>query len=102
MRDRIAACLLSLAGVEQGPSRFGGGPAFHVGGREFAHLHTAEEIDLRVTRSRERAIRRRFSADERFAFRRTASDWLVVRVAREDDLALLDELARIAWEANRR
>ena len=101
MRDEIAGRLLTLPGVEERPSRFGGGAAFHVAAREFAHFHSDEELDLRVGRREERAIRRRFGEDPRFAFRRNPADWVVVRIAAGEDLALLDELARIAWEANR-
>src|SRR5205807_728741 len=50
LRDEMTERVLALPGVELRRSRFGGGDAFFVGAREFAHFHRGNVIDVRLTR----------------------------------------------------
>jgi hypothetical protein len=94
---RIA--LSSLPEVEQLPSRFGSTrqPAWSVNGREFAHLHADDLIDLRLPRARQAGLR----SDERAHFRESASEWLELEFHSEADVADVARLAREAWAAAR-
>lgn len=40
--------ILRLSNVEEGTSRFGSTPSFTVNGKEFAHFHNDEELDIRL------------------------------------------------------
>ena len=95
--EQLRIALSSLPGVEQSPSRFGPGrnPAWSVSGREFAHLHAADVIDLRLPRS----LQARLKSDARARFRKSASEWLEFEFHSEGDVADAARLAREAWAA---
>lgn len=87
---------LALDGVEEAPSRFGGaGLALRRGRREFAHFHPGGEVDLRLPRAAQRALR----DDPRAVLRRGASDWVAYRLETSADLEVAQRLLRAAWEA---
>ena len=85
--------LRALPGVEEAPSQFHGEPAYWIDGREFAHFHGEDIVEIRLTRKLIRAL-----DDPRAPQRSLASDWVIVS-AREPELVL--DLARRALEANR-
>jgi hypothetical protein len=91
--------LSSLPEVEQSPSRFGSrrNPAWSVSGREFAHLHADDRVDLRLPR----AIQARLRSDPRAHFRKGTSEWLEVEFHSDADVADVASLAREAWAAAR-
>ena len=82
---RIAAALPELVA---GTSRFGAGarPAWFAGRRAIAHLHedgdAAALLDVRLPRVAQRAL----AGDPRVVPRRSASAWIEVRVATDDDV----------------
>jgi hypothetical protein len=94
VNERLLTALRALPDVEAWPSQFHGEPAFWIDGREFAHTHGDQEIEVRLTR---RLIGR--VDDERVVRRTRTSDWIVLR---QSDEELVLELARQALEANRR
>ncbi len=86
----------ALDGVDEAPSRFGGrGLAFVRGGREFAHFHPGGELDLRLPRAEQRALR----ADPRAVFRRGSSAWVAYRLESRADVEVALRLLEAAWEA---
>src|SRR5437899_13023187 len=72
--DRLCAALAAIPEAEVGTSRFGSGdnPAWSIAGREFAHLHSASRIDLRLPRS----LRAKLRSAPRAHFRKGRSEWL--------------------------
>jgi hypothetical protein len=94
---RLCAALSAIPGVEAGSSRFGSGsnPAWRVAGREFAHLHSASLIDLRLPRS----LRAKLGADPRVHFRAGRSEWLELEFHSSADVTMVVALAREAAAA---
>jgi hypothetical protein len=88
-----------LTEVEQSPSKFGSHqhPAWSVSGREFAHLHADDLLDLRLPRAFQKALR----TDPKAHFRKSKSEWLEFEFHTMEDVAHLVMLAREAWAAAR-
>jgi len=86
--------LLAFSGVAERPSRFGSGSAFFRGAREFAHFHSATQIDLRLTRK----VIATFAADSRLVKRRGASDWIAFNVVVPLDVLVARALATLAHD----
>jgi hypothetical protein len=95
--EQLRMVLSSLPDVEQASSRFGThrNPAWSVSGREFAHLHTDDLVDLRLPRAIQAGLR----ADSKAHFRKSASEWLEFEFHTDADVAHLSLLAREAWAA---
>jgi hypothetical protein len=95
--EQLRMMLSSLPGVEQVPSRFGSrrSPAWVVSGREFAHLHADDRIDLRLPRKLQTSL----ESDARAHFRKGASQWLEFEFHSESDAVDAAKLARQAWAA---
>ena len=95
--QRLQAELASLPGVSHGLSRFGSRErlAWSIDGREFAHLHADDLLDLRLPRS----IQRRLRNDPRAHFRRGSSEWLEFEFHTIEDVEQLGALAREAFAA---
>ncbi|MBX3470036.1 MAG: DUF5519 family protein [Planctomycetes bacterium] len=92
LRDRV---LEALPDVSEAPSRFGGGLAFRRGAREFAHFHPGGEVDIRLPRAAQRALR----GDPRAVPRPRASDWIAYRLDGPDAVEAALALLRAAWAA---
>jgi len=97
--DRLSAALSAIPRVEVGRSRFGSGniPAWRVGSLEFAHLHSASRIDLRLPRSLQATLR----DDPRAHFRAGKSEWLELEFHSTADVTAIAALARKAAAAAR-
>ena len=95
LRDALSA----LPDVTEGPSRFGShrNHAWSVAGREFAHLHADDLVDLRLPHPIQAGLR----ADPRAHFRKAASEWLEFEFHTAEDVTHLSTLAREAWAAAR-
>jgi hypothetical protein len=100
MVEQMCAALSAFDGVEQGRSRFGShrNRAWSVAGREFAHLHADDLLDLRLPRSLQATLR----SDPRAHFRKSVSEWLEFEFHTAADVADLVALAREAWSAARK
>jgi hypothetical protein len=92
--------LSELPGVEQSPSRFGlhRNSAWSISGREFAHLHADDLLDLRLPRHIQASLR----SDPKAHFRNSTSEWLELEFHTSEDVAHLAVLAREAWVAARK
>jgi hypothetical protein len=97
--EKLCAALSAIPGVELGSSRFGSGsnPAWRIAGHEFAHLHSASLIDLRLPRSLQAKLR----ADPRAHFRTGRSEWLELEFHSPADVTKIAALAREAAAAAR-
>ena len=95
--EQLRSALAGLPGVEETSSRFGarGRPAWSVDGREFAHLHADDVLDIRLPCSRQTAL----SSDPRARFRKSRSDWLEFEFHSPEDVARAVELVLEAWAA---
>jgi hypothetical protein len=95
--EHLHVALSSFPGVEQARSRFSKAarPAWRVAGREFAHLHADDRVDLRLPRE----IQARLKADTLAHFRAGKSEWLELEFHTEADVQRVIALAREAWAA---
>lgn len=95
--EQLHIALGSLPGVELASSRFGaaGRPAWQVAGREFAHLHADDLVDLRLPRE----IQARLKSDPLAHFRSSRSEWLEFEFHTEAEVWHVIALAREAWAA---
>jgi hypothetical protein len=98
LQKELRARLLELTDVEEKKSRFSGELAYFRGKKEFAHFHSAQEIDIRVGKRQIRAGRDTFLAHKRVRRENPQGDWLVVQFRREADLELVLQLAFLAWK----
>ncbi len=95
---RLRTALGKFPGVKESTSRFGSRqPAWFVAGREFAHLHADDLLDLRLPRALQALLR----ADPRAHFRKSRSEWIELEFHTAEDVAHLAGLARHAWAAAR-
>jgi Family of unknown function (DUF5519) len=95
--EQLRQALSELPDVEQSSSLFGShrNPAWSISGREFAHLHADNLLDLRLPRQIQAGLR----SDPRAHFRNAASQWLEFEFHTTEDVVLLAALAREAWAA---
>jgi hypothetical protein len=97
-RERVRAALLRIDGVVESPGIFHDEDAFWVNGKQIAHFHGDDVMEIRLTRRLISELRGRLKAMSSVAFRSGASDWISVAV---DDAALIRELADRAAAAHR-
>ena len=95
--EQLHRALAGLPGVELVRSRFGaaGLPAWRVAGREFAHLHADDLLDLRLPR----VVQARLKSDPLAHFRAARSEWLEFEFHTEIEARHVIALAREAWAA---
>lgn len=94
-------CLLELLapidGFSAEPSRVAGGTALFYRGKEFAHFHHDNEIDLRLTRKVIKALGLSHPArSEVHPTRAATSQWIEVRFHTADEVRRVAELVRMA------
>jgi Family of unknown function (DUF5519) len=94
---KLAAQIVALPDVREGVSRFGRSSkaAWFVSGREFAHLHADDLLDLRLPRQAQQSVK----GDPRAHFRKARSEWLEFEFHHPQDIEFLVPLARQAWAA---
>jgi hypothetical protein len=74
---------------------------FWCNGTEIAHFDSDDVIDLRLTRSVIRELRPALRADPRVELRKGSSDWVEVRMAADNDVDFVIELAERAAAVHR-
>ncbi len=92
--------LLEIPGAMEGESVFSGGPAMWVNRKQVGHFVAPGTIELRLTRAVIRANRPRLKEDPRVELRKSASDWLILRVETAADIDFAAELAALAVTAH--
>ncbi len=99
-RAEIERRIAALPGVVRGPSRYGHGSAFRVGGREIAHFHGEHRMDVRLTRARIAEMKADRPLDPRVQTRGPTADWVEVEVSVASDVSLVVSLVEEAARAN--
>ncbi len=100
MRDLKAKLLERLRridGVEDRPSPVSGGTALFHAGKEFAHFHDANDLDLRLTKKVIRELALAHPSDSvHHPDRSPNSPWIEVRFRASADILRVVELVRRA------
>jgi hypothetical protein len=96
VRDDLERKLGEIPELVRRPARRGTGFVYLVGGREVAHFHGDERMDVRLTRERIRLLKAQGVFDERVRSRGPSADWVAVRVSEGSDLPLAVRLLREA------
>jgi hypothetical protein len=100
VRNELERRLERYPRLERRPSRFGDSHSYFVGGREIAHFHGDERMDLRLTRERIRELKAEGALDPRVKTRGPSADWAAVRLVEPGDVALALQLMDEAMRAN--
>jgi hypothetical protein len=101
LRQQVERSLRAVAGVVASESMFSEDGAWWADGKEIAHFHGDDEIEVRLTRGGIRARRTELRADPRVTLRPNSSDWLTVTVATKDDVDFVVGLVEQAATAHR-
>lgn len=97
---RLTVEILKIPGVSENPSQFSPLPAWWVDGKEIAHLHGGELIDIRLTKKEISARRSQLRNDDRVSLGR--NDWITFKMLSQEDLSFVLGLMKVAARANRR
>lgn len=100
VRDALEAQLRSLPGVTRRASRHGDSYSYFVGGREIAHFHGDERIDVRLTKERIRELRAHGAFDARVTTRGPSAEWVAIQVRTRADLPAIVHWVEEAVRAN--
>ncbi len=100
MVETLDAKVCSLAGVQRTKSRWSNETAYVIKGKEFAHFHGQNELDVRLTRVFQRKFGSRLEEDSRIRLRPRPSEWIAITLATKEDTDFAFELVKQAWSAN--
>jgi hypothetical protein len=97
LATQLAERILALPRVRAGESRLGpsGKAAWFVSGREFAHLHADDLLDISLPRQLQALLK----SDPRARFRKSPSAWLEFEFHEPSDVEFLLSLVHHAWAA---
>jgi len=90
----LEARLVAIEGVTAGPSRLGSTRGFFVRGKEFAHFHEDDEIDVRLPPAQQRE----FMTLDPVRPRPHRSPWIAVRLESEADVEIALDMLALAIE----
>lgn len=97
LKQQLLAQLSQIEGLQALPSKVAGGMALHYRGKEFAHFHNDQEIDLRLTRPLIKALGLVHPPRSAFHPQRSASSqWIELRFHKPADVQQVAELVRRA------
>ena len=97
LKTQLLSALAKIDGVEDRPSPVAGGSALFYFGKEFAHFHSDNELDLRLTKKVIRAQQLAHpSGSIQHPTRSPSSPWIEVRFTTSKDVARAVELVRLA------
>ena len=97
LKAELLAELRKVEGIENRPSAVAGGSALFYRGKEFAHFHDANELDLRLTKPVIKALGLSHpAASTHHPNRAVGSPWIEVRFATPADVKRVVELVRLA------
>ena len=98
---QVREALLSIDGVLESDSIFSDDMAYWVNGKEIAHFHGQDSLELRLTRPVIRELRDQLKAEPHVKLRNASSDWLIMSFASAADVRFIASLAKRAAEAHR-
>jgi hypothetical protein len=97
LKEKLLVELRKIDGVQDRPSPVSGGTALFYSGKEFAHFHDDNELDLRLTKKRIQALGLTHPARSiHHPNRSPNSPWIEVRFYVEADVKSLENLVRVA------
>ena len=97
MKAVLLQALQAIVGLEARPSPVAGGTALFYHGKEFAHFHHANELDIRLTKTKIRELGLCHPTGSVHHPQRSAnSAWLEVRFTEPGDIAQVKRLVEIA------
>lgn len=97
LKTTLLVELRNIPGVEDRPSPVSGGTALFYLGKEFAHFHHANELDLRLTKTVIHQLGLKHPPGSiQHPNRSPNSAWIEVRFFSEDDILQVTELVKIA------
>jgi hypothetical protein len=89
---------LRIDGIVESPGIFYDEDAFWVNGKQIAHFHGDDAMEIRLTKKVISELRARLRAEAGVTLRAGSSDWITVAL---DDTVLIRELAERAAAAHR-
>lgn len=96
------ALFQSVEGLRKAKSRFHSGPALWIDRTEIAHAHSDGSVDLRLTKTSIRKMRRELQGSPSVRLRPSASsDWIEVKLQTFDAERFLLDLIELAIDQNR-
>ena len=100
LKDRFIIEIEKIPGVENRPSPVAGGSALFYQGKEFAHFHHDNELDLKLTRKIILQEGLSQPKDSKVHPSRSAnSPWIELRFSRISDIKAAARLVKLAIEA---
>ena len=98
-KHRLLSELEGFEGFEALPSTVAGGTALFYRGKEFAHFHHDEEIDLRLTRKIIKSMGLQHPPrSSHHPTRSASSNWIEVRFSTEPEALRVAGLVKVAIE----
>ena len=101
IRRYLERRLEELPGLTRRPSRSGGSRSYFLAGREVAHFHGDQRMDLRLTKERVPKLKSAGLLDSRVTIRGQYAEWVAVALTDPRDveyaLQLLEELIRASY-----
>jgi hypothetical protein len=94
----VRASLLRIDGIVESPGIFYDEDAFWVNGKQIAHFHGDDAMEIRLTKKVISELRARLRTEAGVTLRAGSSDWITVAL---EDTALIRELAERAAAAHR-
>ncbi len=97
LKQDLLALLAPIEGFSSQPSRVAGGTALFYKGKELAHFHHDNEIDLRLTRNVIRSLGLSHPArSTQHPTRAPGSQWIELRFDSADEVHRVAELVKVA------
>ena len=98
-KHRLLSELEAIEGFEALTSKVAGGTALFYKGKEFAHFHNEEEIDLRLTRKVIKSMGLQHPPrSSHHPTRSASSNWIEVRFSSDAEAVQVAELVKVAIE----
>ncbi len=101
LKIELLSRILDIPNVHSRKSRYSDDEAIFIGKREIGHFHSADEIDIRLTRSEIKKMAVSKKEDFRFIFDGPSPDWLAIKFKNESDLKFIVKTFEVAVKANR-
>ena len=97
LKAKLVDALRKIDGLEDRPSPVAGGSALFYNGKEFAHFHNENELDLRLTKKVIKTLGLSHPAGSHNHPNRSAnSPWIEVRFNNSDDIEYVSKLVKLA------
>ena len=97
LKSKLIAAVQKIDGVEDRPSPVAGGSSLFFRGKEFAHFHDDNELDLRLTKKLIKAEALLHPKDSlHHPARAAGSPWIELRFSSIEDVGMVARLVQLA------